>query len=159
MVNIDSVTISTLINLRDVSRQAQLAFRNEARRESNSELKMLYEHYSDQRKHFVKELNKTLKDLSKANAPVDSNPDEEALIAESDYDDEKSLEVYEEAMRTTLPEDVAEIVERQHDEIQEAKDRISQLKDSTLDVKTEGNSDTEDTQPLKESEDDEDLQP
>lgn len=54
-----------------------------------------------------------------------------AILAAAEVGEDHAVEAYEEAMSRDLPKDVADVVERQFEQVKEAHDRVRMLRDAT----------------------------
>src|SRR5262244_323104 len=141
--------ISTLNGLIETSRDGQEGFKTAAEGVSDIETKNLFYHYSQQRAQFVGELQTEVRGLggnpSKSSSMagalhrrwinirlVITGEDEHAVLSECERSEDSALSAYRDALNKKLPADVANMVQRQFDEIKHSHDRIRNLRDSTL---------------------------
>jgi uncharacterized protein (TIGR02284 family) len=134
--------ISILKNLIDTCRRGQYAFRNAAESTQNSEVRRLFNIFSQQRAQFAVELQSELhrlggaaEDSGERLSSVRSSThwsasmpktvrDEATVIAECQCEEETAVNDYQEALKTDLPLDVQYVVKRQYMDIKDAYDRI-----------------------------------
>ena len=136
--------ILTLNHLIKTCKDGQRGFQTAADGVKNSELKMLFHRYSQQRGRFVAELQQEVSrhggDPAQSGSVAASlhhgwmnivatvaGRDESAIIAEVERGEDAALKAYSEALRGELPADIRPLVERQADEIRKAHDHIRSL--------------------------------
>ena len=145
MANTNDEVISTLNNLIETCKDGQEGFRTAAEGVKNSELKTLFNTYSQQRAQFAGELQSEVGRLGGDPEKTGSvaatlhrgwinikstvmGEDEGAVIAECERGEDSAVKNYKEALAAGLPNDVNTIVQRQYGQVQETHDRISALK-------------------------------
>lgn len=140
-------TISTLNNLIETCKDGQQGFKDAAEGVDNSQLKTVFYDYSQQRARFAGELQDAVRNLG--GEPEDSasfsgsihrgwiniksavtGSDETAILNECERGEDVAVKEYQKALDQDLPENIAEVVRRQYGEIQEAHDRIKNLRNS-----------------------------
>ena len=147
MADNDNV-ISTLNNLIETCKDAQEGFRQAAEGVKNSELKTLFHAYSTQRAQFAGELQNEVRrlggDPEKSSSTLGAlhrgwinlkaavtGEDEGAIISECERGEDAAVRNYEDAIKSELPGNVRELVERQFAEVKTAHDRIRSLERAT----------------------------
>jgi uncharacterized protein (TIGR02284 family) len=148
MAKTNDEVISTLNNLIETCKDGQDGFREAAGAVKNTELKTLFNTYSQQRAQFAGELqNEVLRlggDPEKTGSTAAAlhrgwidiksavtGEDEGAIIAECERGEDSAVKNYKEALTEGLPGDVQSIVERQYGQVKEAHDRIRALERAT----------------------------
>ena len=144
-------TISTINDLIETLKDGQEGFRQAAEAVENLELKSLFNEFSLQRSRFAGELQSQAVALGESK-PEDSSSaagamhrawinlksaitkhDDHAILAECERGEDSAVKEYLEAMEEeNLAEPVREIISRQYAEVQNAHDRIKQLRDATV---------------------------
>jgi uncharacterized protein (TIGR02284 family) len=136
--------ISTLNNLIETCKDGQNGFKTAADGVKNSELKMLFHTYSQQRAQFAAELQAEVRRLGGDPEQTGSvaatlhrgwidiksavtGEDENAVISECERGEDSAVKNYKDALDENLPADVRAIVERQYAQVQEAHDRLRAL--------------------------------
>jgi uncharacterized protein (TIGR02284 family) len=136
--------IATLNHLIETCKDGQQGFQTAADGVKNSELKMLFHRYSQQRGRFVAELQQEVSrhggDPAQSGSVAASlhhgwvnivsavtGRDESAIIEEALRGEDSALKAYSEALRGELPADIRPLVERHADEIRQAHDHIHAL--------------------------------
>jgi uncharacterized protein (TIGR02284 family) len=144
MANTNDEVISTLNNLIETCKDGQEGFRTAADGVKNSELKTLFNTYSQQRAQFAAELQSEVGRLGGDPEKTGSvaatlhrgwiniksavtGEDEGAVISECERGEDSAVRNYKDAIQAGLPGDVSTIVERQYGQVQEAHDRIRAL--------------------------------
>ncbi|RYD69962.1 MAG: PA2169 family four-helix-bundle protein, partial [Sphingobacteriales bacterium] len=112
----------------------------------NTELKSLFNTYAQQRAEFASQLREQVRGLGgdpdKSGSvtgalhrtfidikSVVSSGDEGSILAECDRGDSAAEEKYDEALRASLPQNVMQVVRKQHDEVRGARNQIRSLKE------------------------------
>ncbi|PYK68988.1 MAG: aldehyde dehydrogenase [Verrucomicrobia bacterium] len=144
-------TISTINDLIETLKDGQEGFRQAAEGVEDPELKSLFNEFSLQRSRFAGELQSQAVALGESK-PEDSSSaagamhrawinlksaitkhDDHAILAECERGEDSAVKEYLEAMEEeNLAEPVREIISRQYAEVQNAHDRIKQLRDATV---------------------------
>ncbi|MGB7925850.1 MAG: PA2169 family four-helix-bundle protein [Pyrinomonadaceae bacterium] len=136
--------ISTLNNLIETCKDGQNGFQTAAEGVKNSELKTLFNTYSQQRAQFAGELQGEVRRLGGDPEQTGSvaatlhrgwiniksavtGEDENAVISECERGEDSAVSNYKDALNENLPADVRAIVERQYAQVKEAHDRIRTL--------------------------------
>jgi uncharacterized protein (TIGR02284 family) len=136
--------ISTLNNLIETCKDGENGFRTAADGVKNSELKTLFNTYSQQRAQFAAELQSEVRNLG--GDPEDTGSvaatlhrgwinikstvtgeDEAAVIAECERGEDSAVKNYKEAMNAILPANLQSVIQRQFTQVKEAHDRIRAL--------------------------------
>ncbi|MBA2733938.1 MAG: PA2169 family four-helix-bundle protein [Acidobacteria bacterium] len=136
--------ISTLNNLIETCKDGENGFRTAADGVKNSELKTLFNTYSQQRAQFAAELQSEVRNLG--GDPEDTGSvaatlhrgwinikstvtgeDEAAVIAECERGEDSAVKNYKDAMNATLPTNLQSVIQRQFTQVKEAHDRIRAL--------------------------------
>ena len=137
-------TISVLNNLIETCKDGQNGFQTAAEGVKNSELKTLFNKYSQQRAQFAAELQGEVRrlggDPEKAGSVVATlhrgwiniksavtGEDESAVLAECERGEDSAVSNYQDALKANLPADVQSVVQRQFTQVKEAHDRIRSL--------------------------------
>ncbi len=140
--------ISTLNNLIETCKDGENGFRTAADDVKNSELKTLFNTYSQQRAQFAAELQAEVRTLGGDPENTGSvaatlhrgwinvkstvtGEDEGAIISECERGEDSAVKNYKEALNENLPANVQSIVERQFTQVKEAHDRIRALEKAT----------------------------
>ena len=144
-------TISTINDLIETVKDGQEGFRQAAEAVENLELKSLFNEFSLQRSRFAGELQSQAVGLGESK-PEDSGSaagamhrawinlksaiakhDDHAILAECERGEDSAIKEYLEAMKEeNLAGPVRDIISRQYAEVQNAHDRIKQLRDATV---------------------------
>jgi len=144
-------TISTINDLIETLKDGQEGFRQAAEAVEDPELKSLFNEFSLQRSRFAGELQSQAVSLGESK-PEDSGSaagamhrtwinlksaiaqrDDRAILAECERGEDSAVKEYLEAMEEeNLAAPVREIISRQYAEVQNAHDRIKQLRDTTV---------------------------
>jgi uncharacterized protein (TIGR02284 family) len=144
-------TISTINDLIETLKDGQEGFRQAAEAVENLELKSLFNEFSLQRSRFAGELQSQAVALGESK-PEDSGSaagamyrawinlksaigkhDDHAILAECERGEDSAIKEYLEAMKEeNLAGPVRDIISRQYAEVQNAHDRIKQLRDATV---------------------------
>ncbi|HKR02586.1 MAG TPA: PA2169 family four-helix-bundle protein [Pyrinomonadaceae bacterium] len=136
--------ISTLNNLIETCKDGENGFRTAADGVKNSELKTLFNTYSQQRAQFAAELQAEVRSLGGDPEQTGSvaaslhrgwiniksavtGEDEGAVISECERGEDSAVRNYQEALNETLPGNIQSIVQRQYVEVKESHDRIRAL--------------------------------
>ena len=144
-------TISTINDLIETLKDGQEGFRQAAEGVEDPELKSLFNEFSLQRSRFAGELQSQAVGLGESK-PEDSGSaagamhrawinlksaiakhDDHAILAECERGEDSAIKEYLEAMKEeNLAGPVRDIISRQYAEVQNAHDRIKQLRDATV---------------------------
>ena len=144
-------TISTINDLIETLKDGQEGFRQAAEAVENLELKSLFNEFSLQRSRFAGELQSQAVGLGESK-PEDSGSaagamhrawinlksaiaknDDHAILAECERGEDSAVKEYLEAMEEdNLADPVREMISRQYAEVQNAHDRIKQLRDTPV---------------------------
>ena len=141
--------VSTINSLIETLKDGQEGFKQAAEAVKDSELKSLFQEYSQQRARFATELQSQARQFGEPK-PEDSSSaagamhrawinlksvvtsgDDHAILAECERGEDSAVKEYKEAMQEGLSSPVSDIVSRQYTEVQNAHDRIKQLRDAT----------------------------
>ena len=134
-------TISTLNNLIETCKDGENGFRTAVDGVKNSELKTLFNTYSQQRAQFAAELQAEVRRLGGDPENTGSvaaslhrgwinikstvtGEDEGAIISECERGEDSAVRNYKDALNEILPANVQTIVQRQFTQVKEAHDRI-----------------------------------
>src|SRR5256886_16490892 len=144
-------TISTINDLIETLKDGQEGFRQAAEAVEDPELKSLFNEFSLQRSRFAGELQSQVVGLGESK-PEDSGSaagamhrawinlksaiakhDDHAILAECERGEDSAIKEYLAAMKEeNLAGPVRHIISRQYAEVQNAHDRIKQLRDATV---------------------------
>ncbi len=147
MVDNDNV-ISTLNNLIETCKDGQEGFKSASEGVKHGELKTLFSTYSQQRSQFAGDLqNEVLRlggDPEKTGSAAASlhrgwldiksavtGQDDTSILAECERGEDSAVSNYKDALAENLPADIRSTVERQYQQVQEAHDRIRNLRDTS----------------------------
>ena len=136
--------ISVLNDLVETCKDGQNGFRTAAEEIKNSELRTLFNTYSQQRAQFAAELQNEVRRLGGDSEDTGSTAavlhrgwmniksavtgeNEGALISECERGEDSAVSAYEEALENELPGNLRVIVERQFSQVKDAHDRIRSL--------------------------------
>ena len=141
--------VSTINSLIETLKDGQEGFKQAAEAVKDSELKSLFQEYSQQRARFATELQSQARQFGEPK-PEDSSSaagamhrawinlksvvtsgDDHAILAECERGEDSAVKEYKEAMQEGLSSPVSDIVSRQYTEVKDAHDRIKQLRDTT----------------------------
>jgi hypothetical protein len=123
----------------DACKEAELGFHAAAASMADPLLRQLCESYADQRAEFRRELGGALARLGLASvatepagptrdwAPLPAAPDESVTLAELARRDASAEATYREALDHGIPGPMAEMVERQHLQVQDALKHLGEL--------------------------------
>jgi uncharacterized protein (TIGR02284 family) len=140
--------ISTLNNLIETCKDGENGFRTAADGVKNSELKTLFNTYSQQRAQFAAELQAEVRNLGGDPENTGSvaatlhrgwinikstvtGEDEGAVISECERGEDSAVKNYKEALNEDLPANLQSILQRQFTEVKEAHNRIRALEKAT----------------------------
>jgi uncharacterized protein (TIGR02284 family) len=139
-----------------VCRDGEQGFRGAAQAVKAPTMKEMFEQYSAQRAQFAVELQTAVKGLGfetidpqglggvlyaawiNLKGLVTGN-DVHAILVEAERGEDWSLKTYRTALGKTLPPEIAAIVQKQYEQVQEAHDRIKSLRDATAPPPTPSN--------------------
>lgn len=136
--------ISTLNNLIETCKDGENGFRTAVDGVKNTELKTLFNTYSQQRAQFAAELQAEVRNLGGDPESTGSvaatlhrgwinikstvtGEDEGAVISECERGEDSAVKNYKDALNAVLPANIQSIVQRQFTEVKEAHDRIRAL--------------------------------
>jgi uncharacterized protein (TIGR02284 family) len=140
----DTDALTVLNQLIETCKDGEEGYRTAARCVANSDLKVLFTSYAEQRAQFAAELQAEVRrlggDPEKSGSLVGAlhrgwtnlkssvgGADEAAIVAECERGDDMARKSYEEALGQSLPADVHAIVSRQFASVKEAHGRIHAL--------------------------------
>lgn len=140
-------TTSTLNNLIETCKDGQNGFQEAAEGVQDSSLKTVFYEYSQQRSKFAGELQTLVRELggdpensgSVAAAlhrgwinikSVVTGKDDQAILNECERGEDIAKKAYLDALGTNLPANVASVVQQQSDAVQQAHDKVRDLRDS-----------------------------
>jgi uncharacterized protein (TIGR02284 family) len=140
--------ISTLNNLIETCKDGENGFRTAADGVKNSELKTLFNTYSQQRAQFAAELQAEVRNLGGDPENTGSvaatlhrgwinikstvtGEDEGAVISECERGEDSAVRNYKDALNETLPANLQSIIQRQYTQVKEAHDRIRAMEKAT----------------------------
>jgi uncharacterized protein (TIGR02284 family) len=137
-------TISTINRLIETLKDGQEGFKQAARVVNDSNLKSLFDEFSQQRATFVRELQGEAlgetepKQSTSATGTMHrawinlkaavTSGDDNAILAECERGEDSAVKEYKEAMEADLTPPVREIVSRQYSEVKTAHDHIRNLR-------------------------------
>jgi uncharacterized protein (TIGR02284 family) len=140
--------VSTINSLIETLKDGQEGFKQASEGVKDSNLKSLFNEYSQQRSRFVTELQNEAKNLgefepeegsSAAGAmhrawinlkSVVTSGDDHAILAECERGEDVAVSEYEKALEEDISSPVREIISRQFSEVKSAHDRIKGLRDA-----------------------------
>ena len=139
-----SDVVSVLNRLIETCKDGEEGYRTAAKCVNNSDLRVLFTSYAEQRAQFAGELQAEVRRLGADPEKTGSlagalhrgwtnlksivvGADEAAIVAECERGEDAALKSYEDALRQSLPADVHAIVNRQCASIKEARDRVHAL--------------------------------
>ena len=142
--------ISTVNSLIETLKDGQRGFKEAADAVKDPQLKTLFNEYSLQRSRFAGELQSEAVRLGESK-PEDSSSvtgamhrawidlksavtsgDDQAILAECERGEDSAVKEYRDAMgKEELSSPIRQIVSRQYTEVQNAHDRVKQLRDAT----------------------------
>ncbi len=131
-----------------VCRDGEQGFRGAAQAVKSATIKEMFERYSAQRAQFATELQGAVKALGFETINPQglggvlyagwinlkgllTGHDVHAVLVEAERGEDWTLKTYRAALGRTLPPEIASIMQKQFEEVQEAHDRIRSLRDST----------------------------
>lgn len=140
--------ISTLNNLIETCKDGENGFRTAADGVKNSELKTLFNTYSQQRAQFAAELQAEVRNLGGDPENTGSvaatlhrgwinikstvtGEDEGAVISECERGEDSAVRNYKDALNETLPANLQSIIQKQFTQVKEAHDRIRAMEKAT----------------------------
>ena len=140
--------VSTINSLIETLKDGQEGFKQAAEAVKDSELKSLFQEYSQQRARFATELQSQARQFGEPK-PEDSSSaagamhrawinlksvvtsgDDHAILAECERGEDSAVKEYKEAMQEGLSSPISDIVSRQYGDVKDAHDRIKQLRDA-----------------------------
>ena len=133
--------ISTLNNLIETCKDGENGYRTAADGVKNSELRTLFNTYSQQRAQFAAELQAEVRNLGGDPAETGSvaatlhrgwinikstvtGEDEGAVISECERGEDSAVKNYKDALNVILPANIQSIIQRQYTQVKEAHDRV-----------------------------------
>jgi uncharacterized protein (TIGR02284 family) len=140
--------ISTIDDLIETLKDGQEGFKQAAEGVKDSQLKALFNEYSNQRSRFASELQTQARSLGKSEPETSSSAagalhrawinlksavtkgDDHAILAECERGEDSAVEQYRKAMDDDLPAPLRDIISRQYTDIISAHDRIRNLRDT-----------------------------
>ena len=141
-------TISVLDELIQTLKDGQKGFNEAAQSVKDSQLKSLFNEYSQQRSRFAAALQNQVRNLGKSEPESESSAigalhrgwinlkstlsggDDHAILAECERGEDSAVEAYQKALDDDLAPDVYELVARQFTDVKAAHDRIRNLRDT-----------------------------
>lgn len=139
--------ISTLNNIIETCKDGQEGFQQAAEGVKDSSLKSLFYEFSQQRAQFVGELQGLVRELG-GEAETSSSvagalhrgwiniksavtgQDDAAILNECERGEDIAKNVYKDALAADLPSNVASVIQEQATQVQQAHDRIRNLRDA-----------------------------
>ena len=140
--------VSTINSLIETLKDGQEGFKQAAEAVKDSELKSLFQEYSQQRARFATELQSQARQFGEPK-PEDSSSaagamhrawinlksvvtsgDDHAILAECERGEDSAVKEYKEAIEEGFSSPIRDIVSRQYTEVKDAHDRIKQLRDA-----------------------------
>jgi uncharacterized protein (TIGR02284 family) len=142
----DKVT-SLLNNLIETCRDGQNGFKEAAENVKDSKLKEYFYSVSQERARYVGELQQSVRDLGGDPENTGSTAaaihrawidikgkltgmDDESILSECERGEDSAVNAYREALKEDLPSNISAVVERQHQSVLQAHDRVKALRDS-----------------------------
>lgn len=139
--------ISTLNNLIETCKDGQEGFKQAADGVDRSDLKSIFYEYAQQRSQFAGELQSLVQQLGGDPENAGSvtgtlhrgwiniksavtGQDDEAILNEAERGEDAAKKAYKDALEQNLPANVSEVVQRQASAVQEAHDKVRNLRDS-----------------------------
>jgi uncharacterized protein (TIGR02284 family) len=140
--------VSIIDQVIETLKDGQEGFKQAAEGVRDSQLKSLFNEYSNQRSRFAAELQTKARSLSKSESETSSSAagalhrawinlksavtkgDDHAILAECERGEDSAVEKYRKAMENDLPAPLREIISRQYTDIVSAHDRIKNLRDT-----------------------------
>jgi len=141
-------TISVLDELIQTLKDGQQGFKEAAESVKDSQLRSLFNEYSQQRSRFAAGLQNQVRNLGKGEPESESSAigalhrgwinlkstlsggDDHAILAECERGEDSAVEAYQKALDDDLAPDVYELVARQFSDVKAAHDRIRNLRDT-----------------------------
>ncbi len=131
-----------------VCRDGEQGFRGAAQAVKSATIREMFERYSAQRAQFATELQGAVKALGFETINPQglggvlyagwinlkgllTGHDVHAILVEAERGEDWTLKTYRAALGRTLPPEIASIMQKQFEEVQEAHDQIKRLRDST----------------------------
>ena len=132
-------------------KDGQKGFNEAAQSVKDSQLKSLFNEYSQQRSRFAAALQNQVRNLGKSEPESESSAigalhrgwinlkstlsggDDHAILAECERGEDSAVEAYQKALDDDLAPDVYELVARQFTDVKAAHDRIRNLRDTRSD--------------------------
>ena len=140
--------VSTINSLIETLKDGQEGFKQAAEAVKDSELKSLFQEYSQQRARFATELQSQARQFGEPKSEDSSSAagamhrawinlksvvtsgDDHAILAECERGEDSAVKEYKEAIEEGLSSPIGDIVSRQYSEVKDAHDRIKQLRDA-----------------------------
>jgi uncharacterized protein (TIGR02284 family) len=141
--------VSIIDDLIETLKDGQEGYKQAAEGVKDSQLKSLFNEYSNLRSRFATELQTQARSLGKSGPETSSSAagalhrawinlksavtkgDDHAILAECERGEDSAVEQYRKAMENDLPAPLREIISRQYTDIVSAHDRIKTLRDAT----------------------------
>jgi uncharacterized protein (TIGR02284 family) len=144
MNELNKDAVSVLNDLIETCRDGEQGFREASEAVKDSELKVLFTQYSQQRAQFASELRSLVMKLggnpenkgSVAGAmhrgwinvkSAVTGRDDSAIVSECERGEDVAKASYEKAVKASLPTEAISVVERQYSQVKEAHDRVRDL--------------------------------
>src|SRR5204863_2657592 len=140
--------VSTINSLIETLKDGQEGFKQAAEAVKDSELKSLFQEYSQQRARFATELQSQARQFGEPK-PEDSSSaagamhrawinlksvvtsgDDHAILAECERGEDSAVKEYKDALKADLPAPLDDIVSREYAEVKSAHDRIKGMLDA-----------------------------
>ena|SRR5437868_6322876 len=143
--------ISTINSLIETLKDGQEGFRQASEAVKDSNLKSLFDEFSQQRARFATELQTEATKLGEIEPETDSSTsgalhrawiniksvitsgDDHAILAECERGEDSAVNEYQEAMEENITAPVGDVIQRQYRDVKNAHDRIKMLRDTTKD--------------------------
>jgi uncharacterized protein (TIGR02284 family) len=141
--------ISTLNSLIETLKDGEEGFKQAAQAVKDSDLKSLFNEFSQQRARFATELQTQAMNLGEIEPEESSSTagamhrtwiniksaltsgDDHTILAECERGEDSAVKEYEEALKIGLPASLDDIISREYAEVKSAHDRIKSLRDAT----------------------------
>lgn len=139
--------ISTLNNLIETCKDGQEGFKQAAEGVQTSELKSVFYEYGQQRAQFTGELQTLVRELGgdpETSGSVTgalhrgwiniksavTGQDDAAILNEAERGEDVAKNAYKGALEQNLPANVSQVIQQQYAQVQQAHDRVRDLRDS-----------------------------
>jgi uncharacterized protein (TIGR02284 family) len=141
--------ISTINGLIETLKDGQEGFKQAAEAVKDSDLKSLFNEFSQQRARFATELQDQAMSLGETEPEEGSSAagamhrawinlksavtsgDDHTILAECERGEDSAVKEYEEALKIDLPAPLSDIISREYAAVKSAHDRIKSLRDIT----------------------------